>query len=88
MLTGEDKRFLRSHENLDGDSKLRKHEDGEREYNLLGALKLQRAQKDNIYRFKLFGRWKRHGLSASDVEKHVPEGLYDAYVVFRRMNDK
>ncbi|OWY98738.1 Avirulence (Avh) protein, partial [Phytophthora megakarya] len=60
VLTGEEKRFLRSHRKMDDEGKLGQDEE-ERNHDLFGAMKLSTAQTDEIARFLLFGRWMRHG---------------------------
>ncbi|OWZ11430.1 Avirulence (Avh) protein [Phytophthora megakarya] len=85
VLTGEEKRFLRSQQKMDDEGKLGQDEE-ERNYDLFSAMKLSTAQTDEIARFLLFGRWMRHGYTAEAVEKHVPKSLYDAYIIYRRMN--
>ncbi|OWZ01662.1 Avirulence (Avh) protein [Phytophthora megakarya] len=83
--TGEERRLLRSHRNMDDEGKLGQDEE-ERNHDLFSAMKLSNAQTDEIARFLLFGRWMRHGYTAEAVEKHVPESLYKAYIIYRRMN--
>ncbi|POM59088.1 Avr1b-1 Avirulence-like protein [Phytophthora palmivora] len=81
---GEGKRFLRSHQTTDDEGK---YPEEERNHDLFSALKLSDMQKDAIYRFKMFGRWKRHGYLPDAIRKDIPESLFEKYAAYRRIHD-
>ncbi|KAL4151319.1 RxLR effector protein sfi6 [Phytophthora ramorum] len=88
VLAGEDKRFLRSHQTTDDEGTHPEHNEEERKFGdkLFTAMKQHHMQNDPNYRFKVFGRWKKYGYSAADVEKHVPNSLFDKYAAYRRIH--
>ncbi|POM57617.1 Avr1b-1 Avirulence-like protein [Phytophthora palmivora] len=83
VLAGKDKRFLRSHQTTNDEGELPEEE---RNYDLFSALKLSDMQKDAIFRFKMFGKWKRHGHLPDAIRKDIPESLYDLYAAYRRVH--
>ncbi|KAG7385024.1 hypothetical protein PHYBOEH_009191 [Phytophthora boehmeriae] len=87
VLAGEDKRILRIHQSTSDEGKLTERDEEERAFgqNMFGALKLQRMKDDDIYRLKVFRRWKNHGKTVDDVAVDVPNSLAVKYATFRRM---
>ncbi|KAG7395605.1 hypothetical protein PHYBOEH_003442 [Phytophthora boehmeriae] len=88
VLAGEDKRFLRSHQTTDDEDKLPEHDEEERKFgeNMFAALKLQKMQNDDIYRLKVFRRWKYHEKTVDDVAVDVPASLVEKYATFLRIH--
>ncbi|KAG7375662.1 hypothetical protein PHYBOEH_002248 [Phytophthora boehmeriae] len=87
VLAGEDKRFLRSHLTTDDEDKLPEHDEEERKFgaNMFAALKLQRMKDDDIYRLKVFKRWKDYRKTVDEVAVDVPKSLAVKYATFLRM---
>ncbi|EGZ14619.1 hypothetical protein PHYSODRAFT_286181 [Phytophthora sojae] len=88
VLSGEDKRFLRSHQTTGDEGKITKHDDEERVSgeNLFGALKVLKMGRDVNYRDKVFQRWKNYGHTKKSVlEKGVPDSLVGAYKSYLKL---
>ncbi|ETP09463.1 hypothetical protein F441_14670, partial [Phytophthora nicotianae CJ01A1] len=82
ILSGEDKRFLRSHQTTGDEGKMTEHDNEERlgGDSLFYGLKLSKMGKDANYRDKVFQRWKNYGHTVDSVtEKRVPDSLIDAF---------
>ncbi|KAF4032168.1 hypothetical protein GN244_ATG15937 [Phytophthora infestans] len=47
---------------------------------------LSEMQSDAIYRFLMFGEWKKHGYSAGAVAEHIPASRLEKYQAFRRIH--
>ncbi|POM67902.1 Avr1b-1 Avirulence-like protein [Phytophthora palmivora] len=86
VLAGMDKRILRGHHTTDDEGELPEHDKEERNYDLFAALKLQKMQNDEIYRFKMFGRWKSHGHLPDAIRNDIPESLFEKYSAYRRIH--
>ncbi|KAG7377127.1 hypothetical protein PHYPSEUDO_012139 [Phytophthora pseudosyringae] len=88
VLSGEDKRFLRSHQTTGDEGKITEHDDEERGggQNLFSALKLSNMGRNVNYRDKVFQRWKNYGHTVESVtEKRVPDSLIDAFETYLKL---
>ncbi|ETM35203.1 hypothetical protein L914_17860, partial [Phytophthora nicotianae] len=91
ILSGEDKRFLRSHQTTGDEGKMTEHDNEERlgGDNLFYGLKLSKMGKDANYRDKVFQRWKNYGHTVDSVtEKRVPDSLVDAFEIYLKLRKK
>ncbi|ETP48116.1 hypothetical protein F442_06088 [Phytophthora nicotianae P10297] len=91
VISGEDNRFLRSHQTTGDEGKMTEHDDEERlgGENLFYGLKLTKMGKDANYRDKVFQRWKNYGHTVDSVtEKRVPDSLIDAFEKYLKLRKK
>ncbi|KAJ8533470.1 hypothetical protein ON010_g13783 [Phytophthora cinnamomi] len=88
VLSGLDKRFLRSRQTTD-ESKITEHDKEERlgGEKLFYLLKTNKMETDAMYRAKVFQRWKNYGHTVESVdENRVTESLVKAYETYLRLN--
>ncbi|KAE8886900.1 hypothetical protein PF005_g29363 [Phytophthora fragariae] len=92
VLTGEDKRFLRSNQAPGAEDELPEYEEERVKFpfagvdTLFAAKTFQKMSKDEIYRYNMFKEWAARGVHEAHIGEHAQDSIHELYKAYLRLH--